>query len=97
MSKTRKKYTLEFKQEAVKLAEKVGFAKAGADLGVHEDNIRRWAKALKASKNGKGPSNASVDAENRRLRKEIGYLKKINEVLKKSTAILSIDHMSDLR
>ena len=31
MSKTRKNYTLEFKQEAVKLAKKVGCTKAGTD------------------------------------------------------------------
>ena len=39
MAKTRKNYTLEFKQEAVKLAKKVGCTKAGADLGVHRDSI----------------------------------------------------------
>ena len=97
MSKTRKNYTLEFKQEAVKLAKKVGCTKAGTDLGVHRDSIRRWANALNASKNGNNPSGAPVNAEVRRLLKENGYLKKINEVLKKSTAIFSNDHMRDLR
>ena len=84
MSKTRKKYTPEFKQEAVKLAEKVGFTKAGTDLGVHDDNIRRWAKVLKANKwNLHSPSRES-EAEIRRLRKANSYLKKINnEVVKK--------------
>jgi len=35
--------------------------------------------------------------ENRRMAKEIGYLKEINKVLKKSTAIFSRDHMGDLK
>ena len=101
MSKTRKKYTPEFKQEAVKLAKEVGFSQAGSELGVHHDNIRKWSKKLESSKQEDSSSSpnsrASLEAENRRLRKENGYLKKINEVLKKSTAIFSKDHIGGLK
>ena len=55
MSKTRKKYTPEFKREAVKLAEEVGFTKAGFELGTNHDNIRKWSKALQPLANDNPP------------------------------------------
>ena len=39
-----KRYSQEFKEEAMKLAERVGFTQASKGLGVHHDNIRNWAK-----------------------------------------------------
>lgn len=66
MSKTRRKYNPEFKREAVKLAKKVGFTKAGSELGVHQDNIRRWAKTLKSKKN-EGGHDTSVNAVSLRI------------------------------
>jgi len=43
----RRKHTKEFKQEAVRLAQRpdVGFARAAKDLGIHESLLRSWAKA----------------------------------------------------
>ena len=92
MDVKRKKYTEEFKQEAISLANQIGLSKAGADLGINPVNIRRWK-----SESGPKKVENSIDFEKecRRLRKENMYLKKINEVLKKSTAIFSMDHMQD--
>ena len=92
MSKPRKRYSKEFKDEAVKLAERVGFSKAGIELGVSSQSIRKWSEpSLKGGMANSGQE--SLEAEIKRLRKENGYLKKINEVLKKSTAIFSSDHI----
>ena len=40
----RKNYTDQFREEAVKLAESVGIAQVGKDLGVNPTNISRWPK-----------------------------------------------------
>ena len=99
MTQRRRKYATEFKQEAVQLAERVGAPQASVDLGIPYDNIRRWVQQTSNSGKGtsSGPSKEELEAETRRLRKENGYLKKINEVLKKSTAIFSKDHIGDLK
>lgn len=85
----KKNYTQEYKQEAVELAGQLGVSRAAKDLGINEVNIRRWISEQVAPK---AESNVDFEKENRRLRKEIEYLRKINEVLKKSTAIFSQDH-----
>ena len=41
MGVTRKYYTDQYKEEAVKLAESVGIGRAAKDLGINTSNIRR--------------------------------------------------------
>ena len=93
----RKKYTVEFKKEAVKLAKRVGLCQASTDLGVPYDNVRRWVQQGSGSQKNmrSGSSYEELEVENRRLRKENVYLKKVSDVLKKSHAIFSIDHIGD--
>jgi len=62
--------------------------------------LRRWKRdqthkplGPKSSK----PSYEELEKENRRLKREIGYIKDINDVLKKSTAIFSSQEMADFR
>lgn len=84
-----KNYTQEYKREAIELANQVGIPQAAKDLGINAVNIRRWKDEQSAPDN---EADIDLEKENRRLRKEIEYLRKINEVLKKSTAIFSQDH-----
>jgi len=88
----RKKYTQEFKQEAIALASRKSIVKAAEELGINPANIHRW-KSEKI--NPKAVDEVELEKEVRRLRKENEYLRKINEVLKKSTAIFSQDHHPD--
>jgi transposase len=96
----KRKFSEEFKLEAVELAKRVGAAKASEELGVHHTTIRKWIqksdgvipKLITVKK-----SYSDLEKENRRLLKENGYLKEINKVLKKSTAIFSSDHMGNLK
>ena len=99
-------YSEEFKIESVELAKKIGNAEASRELEISESNIRAWRKKFDPieSKNviqynkcetKSTKSYAQLERENKKLSKELGYLKKINEVLKKSTAIFSADHMGD--
>ena len=96
-----KQYSEEFKIEAVKLAEKIGINKAAAETNVASKSIKNWIKKLSPESLDKvSASSKSVrelEAENRRLKKEIEWLGQINEVLKKSTAIFSRDHIKRLK
>ena len=96
----RRIFTEEFKQEAVELIEKIGIAKASAELDIGGSVLRGWRKRYKEPEtklsSGK-KSYSDLEKENRRLAKENGYLKEINKVLKKSTAIFSNDQMGGLK
>lgn len=87
-------FTEEFKLEAIALGKKIGNMKAARDLGIHESQIRQWKKKLDTSPESLNKkSYEELEKEVRKLSKEIGYLKEINEVLKKSTAIFSKDQL----
>ncbi len=98
----RRFHSEEFKFEAVELAKRIGITKAAQELGVHPTSISSWRKSLENptifqdSAHSKKPY-SELEKENKRLQKEVGYLKEINKVLKKSTAIFSSDHMGNLR
>jgi transposase len=95
MSKGSKRYyTLDFKQQAVGLALRIGFAKAADQLGVGVGNVRRWEKDLKKveTKISK-KSKTGLEEENRRLQREVEELRKVNHILKRAAAFFSQDHL----
>ena len=99
---SRKFYSAEFKSEALGLAKRVGASEAARQLGIHPSSIGRWNKESEGPEKSSGGSTGGrsykeIERENRRLIKENGYLKEINRVLKKSTAIFSNDQMGFLR
>jgi len=90
----RRRYDPAFKQDAVKLAKQIGFAKAAQDLGVNESNLRNWTREvdLHGSLAFTGQEQREdVVAENRRLREENRVLKMEREILKKATAFFAKD------
>ena len=96
VSKSRRKrhsYTLEFKLEAVKLAKSKGIKQTAKDLGVCIDTLRLW---IHKHNQAEGQSNEQLLKEFNRLSKENSYLRKINEVLKKTTTIFCKDAKKDL-
>ncbi len=98
-TESRKKYNTfseEFKEEAVELANRVGNSQASRDLGTTETSIRNWRKKLNPTpesllKEENKKSYRELEKENKRLKKELGWMQEINTVLKKSTAIFSSD------
>jgi transposase len=91
----RKKYTREFKVEAVRLLNTDG--KSGheieADLGIGSGSIYRWRRQLEAE-GMQGlrafPGNGRPrDEELARLRKELGEVKEERDILRKALAIFS--------
>lgn len=96
----RRIFTEEFKREAVELVDKIGISKAEKELDIGNSVLRGWKKKLQnpeSKSSSEKKSYSDLEKENRRLAKEIGYLKEINKVLKKSTAIFSNDQMDGLK
>ncbi len=91
----RKKYSKEFKLEAVKLAENVGVARAAKDLGVGDSLMYRWREQAKTEGTDAFRGNGRLterDEELRRLRQEVKTLKQEREILKKATSFFASLH-----
>ena len=79
-------YTLEFKTEAVKLAEEVGVTEAARRLDIPVTSIQNWMKPGKLAKGGSRKAVSATEAELSRLRREIASLRVDNEILRKAAA-----------
>ena len=92
-------YSAEFKAEALAKYAEIGASRTSKELGVSIATLNNWK--LKAGHGSHGPdgkvSYEELEKENRRLKKELGYINEINKVLKKSTAIFSSNEMGGLR
>ena len=92
MTRVRRKFSQEFKEEAVSLVVEQGysFAEAGRNLGIGGNLIARWKRRFEeargfAASDRLGPEQQRIrelEAENRRLRME-------REILKKATAFFA--------
>lgn len=94
----KKTYTEEFKREAVARSKAIGVTKTCEELGVVSSLLYNWKNKYDDSlpgKSSKKPSYDELEKENRRLKKELGYMEEINKVLKKSTAIFSSDQIKN--
>jgi transposase len=95
MERKTRKYTKEFKQEAVNLALKSpSISKTATELGIPVATLHSWVRQLKnkaESKSLKGEPNnsqniAALIEENRRLHKELAITREEREILKKAAA-----------
>ena len=88
----RRRFTAEFKSEAVKLALESNktAAEIARDLGVSGKSLREWIRQHEVDR-GKGPAGALTTEEReefRKLRREIRELRMEREILKKATAFV---------
>ena len=92
-----RRYTTEFKRQAVELAESLGSVmKAATQLGIPDVNIHAWRKALRDSKVGVSNLTAGIPVESeeiKKLRKENAELRQVNLILKTAAAFFSQDHL----
>lgn len=94
MSRTRRTFTEEFKQQAVNLSKELGSGtKAAQELGINESLIRNWTKRSNSEKSLKSVDPTFSVEEFKRLQKENDKLKKINHILKSAAAFFSQDHL----
>jgi transposase len=94
MSRKKRKFSKEFKQEAVRLSndtEKT-LTELSEELGVSQANLSRWREEFSDDKENAFPGKGRqkpADAELKRLKKENADLKQEKEILKKAIAIFS--------
>ena len=89
-----KKYTDEFKGEAVKLVKNQGYSvsKAAESLGISWPTLDKWIKAFDQETGSEfGGNPFEMQRELRRLREENRQLKMEREILKKATAFFAKD------
>jgi len=87
----RRKFSREFKIEAVRLVRErgVSLAQASRDIAVHENVLRKWVKEIGADPKQAFPGNGQMKPEQLeidRLRREVAKLKAERDILKKAAA-----------
>ena len=90
----RRKFSREFKIEAVRLIRDRGVsaAQAARDLDVHENVLRKWVKDFAADPQQAFPGQGQMKPEQQeieRLRREVVRLKAERDILKKATAFFA--------
>ena len=91
--RTRRKFTDEYKAEAVRLVREGGMTvtQAAKDLDLTESSLRNWVKQAEID-DGRGPADALTSPERQelqRLRRENLQLRMEREILKKATAFFA--------
>ncbi len=98
MTRKRRKYTDDFKREAVNLliSSGKGIAEIASDLGIPLYNLSRWKNKFMGIKNNHDNETEDpverirrLESENQRLTKEITTLKQERDILKKAMGIVS--------
>jgi transposase len=87
----RRKFSREFKLEAVRLVKERGVAvtQAARDLDLHENVLRKWVRDLSMDPRHAFPGHGQMKPEQQeidRLRKEVAKLKAERDILKKAAA-----------
>ncbi len=88
-NRPRRKYSDEFKKDAVKLVTDQGYkvSEAARNLGINENMLWRWKQRLASETDA--PLDADEKAELQRLRKENQKLRMEREILKKAAAFFA--------
>ena len=87
----RRKFSRDFKVEAVRLVRErgVSVAQAGRDLDVHENVLCKWVKEISSDPEQAFPGHGKLKPEQLeidRLRREVTKLKAERDILKKAAA-----------
>jgi transposase len=94
MAGSRKAYAPEFKLQAVQMVtdQKLAVAEVARRLGVGENLLHSWKKAILKKGVGAFPGSGRltpVEEENRRLKAEVKRLEAERDILKKATAFFA--------
>ncbi len=110
MGKKQRKYDMEYKIQAVRLAKELGGAKAAAELGIPENTIYTWTKAVREGRLDAGPGShtpqtamslaeelALLRRQVKEQEKEIRRLKEENEFLEEASAFFAASRRKSVR
>ena len=104
MSKSRREFTPEFKQEAVRLLEGSGrpLVAVAAELGIQPSMLRAWRSVIKGTGPSRsaarpagatilpaGPTAADLASQNAKLKRELDRTRMERDVLKKAIGIFA--------
>jgi transposase-like protein len=95
LARSRKSYSPEFREEAVKLVIETSrpIAQVAKELGIHEATLGNWVNAYRREHAGEEPPlSVSERARLRELEREARELRLENEFLKKAAAYFAKDH-----
>jgi transposase len=92
----RRKFSREFKLEAVRLVRErgVSVAQASRDLDVHQNVLRKWVREFTTDPRDAFPGHGQMKPEQleiERLRREVVKLKAERDILKKAVAYFAKD------
>lgn len=93
MGKARRRYTLEFKQAAVKQVVQEGrsTSEVAGSLGINHNMLLRWRQELSGSPELLTNSPVAKDDEIRRLRRALLIAQQERDILKKAVAYFARD------
>ncbi|KKN81991.1 hypothetical protein LCGC14_0314380 [marine sediment metagenome] len=102
MTKKRRTFSPEFKQEAASLVLDQGYSypQACTSLGVGESALRRWVHQLEDERQGVTPKGKALTPEQQRIQELEARCKRLEmekTILKKATALLMSDDMNRTR
>jgi transposase len=94
MSQTRRGFTKEFKEDAVKLITEQGYkiSEAARNLGISPSVLRRWKEQMEKDAEQAFPGKGFISPEKEelyRLRKEVKRLQMERDILKKAAAFFA--------
>ena len=92
MPRARRRFTAEFKNEAVRLLEESGrpLQAVAEELGVHANQLRTWRNERLAAGSAEALARQKAEAaELARLRREAKRLEQENEILKRAAAFFA--------
>ena len=87
---TNKRYTDEFKSEAIKLAERLSVAEAAEKLGIYPSQIYSWRSTLNNSRTGVERESLLLATENARLKRQLAEQAEELEILKKAAKLFKV-------
>lgn len=102
MAKKRRTFSSEFKLEAAQLVVDQGYTVRAAceAVGVGKSTMEYWVRQLREERQGKTPKATALTPEQKRiqeLEKQVRKLETEKEILKKATALLMSDSLSNSR
>ena len=87
----RRRYPSEFKQDAIKLSDRIGAVQASTQLDIPLSNLQKW-RSKKNVPIERSQDVIELQREVKRLKKELVEKNAIVEMLKKATAFFSLEN-----